>query len=57
MNTFQSLLQSVRQAHTLEQCAYVLGYISAEYAHDFITKAEYDRLFNLLQRKRSVINA
>lgn len=55
MSSFQSLLQSVRQAKTREQCSYVLGYISAEYAHDFITKSEYDILFNLIQRKRGVL--
>lgn len=55
MNTFQALLQSVRQVKTLEQCAYVIGYINAEYAHDFITKSQYDILFNLLKRKRSVL--
>ena len=57
MNNFQSLLQSVRQVESREQCAYVMGYVTAEAMHDSITKAEYDILFNLLKRKRSVLNA
>lgn len=55
MTTFQSLLQSVRQIKNIEQCAYTMGYVNAEYVHNFITKAEYDILFSLLQRKRSII--
>ena len=55
MNTFQALLQSVRQIKTLDACAYTLGYVNAEYNHDFITRSEYDILFNLIQRKRRVL--
>ena len=49
---FQSLLQSVRSVKTIEHYGYVLGYVTAETMHGFITKSEYDILFNLLQQKR-----
>ena len=55
MTPFISLLQSVQQIKSIEQCAYVSGYVNAEYAHDFITKSEYNILFDLIQRKRRVL--
>ena len=57
MGTFETLLVSVSQIKNLEQCGYALGYINAEYAHNFITSKQYDVLFDLIQTKRSVINA
>lgn len=53
MTIVQSLLQSVNLIRTLEGCDYTLGYITAEYVHDFIAKSEYDMLFDLIQNKRS----
>ena len=55
MSNFQSLLQSVQQIKNIEQCAYTTGYVNAEYVHNFITKSEYDILFNLIQRKRRIL--
>ena len=57
MSTFEALLTSVARIKNLEQWAYTLGYVNAEYAHNFITSKQYDILFDLLQAKRSVINA
>ena len=52
MTTFEALMSSAMQVKTLEQCGYVLGCINTEYAHDFITKAEYDAVFRLVIEKR-----
>ena len=52
MSTFQELLQAVKQIKTIEGYAYTLGYVNAEYAHDFVSKSEYDILFNIIQEKR-----
>ena len=54
MNTFESLLTSVTQIKTAEQWGYALGCVNTEYAHDFITKTEYDILFKLIQDKKGV---
>ena len=52
MSTFESLLTSVARINNLEQWAYTMGYINAEYAHNFITSAQYDVLFELLTLKK-----
>lgn len=49
MTVYQSSLESIAKINTLEQWAYTLGYINAEYAHNFITSAQYDVLFKLLE--------
>lgn len=57
MSEFKSLLTSVTQIKTAEQWGYVLGYVTAEYAHDFITKSEYEILFKLIQDKKGNIKS
>ena len=52
MSNFQILLQSAHRVSTLEHYGYTLGYVNAEYAHDFITKDEYDQICNILKQKR-----
>ena len=52
MNTYQLSLEAVAKIRTVEQWAYTLGYINAEYAHNFLTSEQYDILFELLQLKR-----
>ena len=49
MSTYQLALESVAKIKTLEQWAYTLGYINAEYAHNFLTSEQYDLLFKLLK--------
>ena len=57
MSEFKSFLTSVTQIKTAEQWGYVLGYVTAEYAHDFITKSEYEILFKLIQDKKGNIKS
>ena len=52
MDTFTSLLVTVANIKTLEQCGYAMGYVNAEYTHNFITSKQYDILFDLIQTKR-----
>lgn len=52
MSAYQLHLETIAQIKTLEQWAYTLGYINAEYAHNIITSAQYDVLFELLQIKK-----
>lgn len=54
MNVFETLLTAVSQIKTAEQWGYALGCVNTEYAHDFITKTEYDILFKLIQDKKDV---
>ena len=49
MTIYQSSLDSIAKIKTIEQWAYTLGYINAEYAHNFLTSAQYDVLFRLLE--------
>ena len=54
MSVFENLLKSVTQIKTPEQWGYALGYVTAEYVHDCITKSQYDILFKLIQDKKGV---
>ena len=49
MTVYQASLEAIAKINTLEQWAYTLGYINAEYAHNFLTSAQYDLLFRLLE--------
>ena len=55
MSNFESSLRAIAQVKTLEGCAYLSGYMDAEYAHDLITKAEYTALCQLIQEKRRIL--
>ena len=57
MSLFESLIILVSKIKTPEQYGYALGYINAEYAHNFITSEQYNIVFDYIQTKRSVINA
>lgn len=52
MSPYQLHLESIAKIKTKEQWAYTMGYINAEYAHNFITSAQYDVLFELLTLKK-----
>ena len=52
MKTYETLLVTVAQVKKIEQYYYTLGYVNAEYAHNFITSEQYDILFDLLQTKK-----
>jgi hypothetical protein len=52
MSPYQLDLEAIAKIKTKEQWSYTMGYINAEYAHNFITSAQYDVLFELLQIKK-----
>lgn len=52
MGNFESLVTMIANIKNLEQCGYALGYVNAEYAHNFLTSKQYDVLFDLIQTKR-----
>lgn len=48
-NIYHTSLEAIAKIKTLEQWAYTLGYINAEYAHNFLTSEQYEVLFRLLE--------
>lgn len=49
MNDFEALLQSITQIKTLEQRGYAYGCANTLYAHDLITREEYDIILKLIK--------
>lgn len=52
MSTYQLHLETIAKIKTKDQWSYTMGYINAEYAHNIITSAQYDVLFELLTLKK-----
>ena len=55
MNAYLTALECIAQIKNLEQWAYHLGYINALYAHNIITTAQYNTLFELIQIKKECL--
>jgi hypothetical protein len=49
MADFEALLKSVAQIKTLEQRGYAFGCANTLYAHDLISRDEYDIIFKLIK--------
>lgn len=49
MTDFEALLKSVAQIKTLEQRGYAYGCVNTLYAHDLISREEYDTIFKLIK--------
>ena len=49
MTDFEALLKSVAQIKTLEQRGYAYGCANTLYAHDLITREEYETIFKLIK--------